>query len=214
MSCVLNALLRLTRVNYSSDLLELKKQIEDLSRELREVKETTSSLADRVDKLTKSLSDLSREVSKLGDVVGFVVEDVARALLPFWLSKYAGVKVESLNRVFFERDGRIIEIDLFGEGFEEKSGSRVVVIGEVKSRIHGNDVKTFHEKAVKLLEELKDNRTPILVIFGLYTHPTAEAEAKQRGVIIVTPYNTTLAISGEQGRIIHFPLSKMYYSNN
>jgi hypothetical protein len=210
----LSSLLRITRSSPTSDLSELKKQIEELSRELREIKGITSSLSERVDKLAKSVSELSHEVSKLGDVVGFVVEDVARALLPFWLSRYMSVKVGNLNRVFFEHNGRIIEVDLFGEGFDEKSGNRVLVIGEVKSRVHGNDVKAFHEKATKLLEELKDPRTPILVIFGLYTHPSAEAEAKRRRILIVTPYTTTPPTSrGDQCEVIHSTLNELYYSN-
>jgi len=189
LGCTLLSLLRLSRSSVSSDVVELKRQIEEFSKELREIKDTTTMLADKVDKLAKSLSELSREVSKLSDVVGFVVEDVARMLLPFWLSRYMGVKVENLNRAFFEHEGRIVEVDLFGEGIDEKKGGRVLIIGEVKSRIHGNDVKMFHEKTLKLLEELKETRTPLLVIFGLYTHPTAEVEAKRRGVLLLTPYN-------------------------
>jgi len=199
----LSSLLKAMRGSPDNEISDLKRQIEELSRELREVKEATSALSERVDKLTKSLTELSREVSKLGDVVGFVVEDIARSFLPFWLSKYMNIKVETLNRVFFECDGKIIEVDLFGEGFDEKSGSRVLVIGEVKSRIHGNDVKAFHEKVAKLLEELKDPKTPVLVIFGLYTHPTAEIEARHRGVLVVTPYSTVQGIRrGDQCEII------------
>ncbi|MCC6034468.1 MAG: hypothetical protein LM567_03085 [Desulfurococcaceae archaeon] len=206
MGCTLLSLLRFSRSSVNSDVAGLKRQIEEFSKELREVKDTTNMLADKVDKLAKSLSELSKEVSKLSDVVGFVVEDVARMLLPFWLSRYMGIKVENLNRAFFEREGRIVEVDLFGEGIDEKNGGKVLIIGEVKSRIHGNDVKTFHEKTIKLLEELKETRTPLLIIFGLYTHPTAEMEAKRRGVLLVTPYNIVWNInSREQCEIIRSP---------
>jgi ABC-type multidrug transport system ATPase subunit len=106
-----------------------------------------------------------------------------------------------LDSVTVKRGGKIVFRDLtavfsgpglyqvIGPNGSGKTTLLLTIIGEVKSRIHGNDVKMFHEKTLKLLEELKETRTPLLVIFGLYTHPTAEVEAKRRGVLLLTPYN-------------------------
>ena len=193
LGCTLFSLLRANRGN--ADLSDLRKKVEELSIELKDVKKITSDLSEKIDKLANSLNDLSREVGKLGEVVGFMIEDVARTMLPLWLGRYMGVKVDSLNRAFFEVDGKTVEVDLYGEGFDEKGLSKVIVIGEVKSRIHGVDVKSFHEKALRLLKEFKNPSTYILVLFGLYTHPTAEAEALRRGVIIVTPYNSIQGVA-------------------
>jgi hypothetical protein len=121
-----------------------------------------------------------------------MVEDVARSMLPLWLGKHMGLKVDSLDRAFFQVGDKVLEVDLYGEALDS-TGGKLVIIGEVKSRIHGVDIKVFHEKAANLASTLGEGRRVLLVVFGLYAHPTAIVEAEKRGIILVTPYNTLWA---------------------
>ncbi len=190
MGCTLFSLLRLPR--RVDELEDIKARVEALGRDVAELKKNIGVVAEKVDKLARAFEELSREVNKLSDVVGFMVEDVARSMLPLWLGKHMGLKVDSLDRAFFQVGDKVLEVDLYGEALDS-TGGKLVIIGEVKSRIHGVDIKTFHEKATNLASTLGEGRRVLLVVFGLYAHPTAIVEAEKRGIILVTPYNTLWA---------------------
>lgn len=166
-----------------AEVEELKRGLADLSSKLEELKKAVSEQAAEIQKLAQGLEALAKEVGRLGEVVGFAIEDTARAFLPSWLRARAGISVERLERRFFEVGGRVVEVDLYGEG--EADGGRVVVLGEVKARIHGEDVRALYEKASKIPV---DGSRLVLVAFGLYAHPSALEEGKRRGVLVVTPY--------------------------
>lgn len=179
-----------------SHLDELKKIIDDLDRDLDEVKKTITVLSERVDKLAKSLSEISREVGKLGDSFGFIVEDIARSFLPSWFYLNMDLIVNELGRTFLRSGDRVVEIDLYGQGLD-KTGNQLVFIGEVKARIHGEDVRAFHEKVSKILEQ-NDTSRYLLFMFGLYVHPTATQEASNRGIILISPYTTVTKCQANQ----------------
>jgi hypothetical protein len=190
MGCTLFSLLRLPR--RVDELEDIKARVEALGRDVAELKKNIGVVAEKVDKLARAFEELSREVNKLSDVVGFMVEDVARSMLPLWLGKHMGLKVDSLDRAFFQVGDKVLEVDLYGEALDS-TGGKLVIMGEVKSRIHGVDIKAFHEKAANLASMLGEGRRVLLVVFGLYAHPTAIVEAGKRGIILVTPYNTLWA---------------------
>lgn len=177
----------------------VKKSIEELSRGLDEVKKTTMTLAEKVDKLAKSLVDLSREVGKLSDSFGFIVEDVARSLLPTWLYVNMGILVRNLNRAFFDLGERTVEVDFYGEGIDT-DGDYVVVFGEAKARIHGEDVKAFYDKVQHILKQ-RGSSKHILLMYGLYIHPSAIQEALQREVLVVSPY--TIVSRNSVNQVLH-----------
>ncbi|MEM4717583.1 MAG: hypothetical protein QXE81_02345 [Desulfurococcaceae archaeon] len=168
---------------------EMKKIIDNLDKDLDEVKKTITILSERVDRLTKSLYELSREVGKLSDSFGFIIEDVARSLLPSWFYLNMNLIVNELGRTFLKIGEKVIEIDLYGSGFD-KTGNPLIFIGEVKARIHGEDVKAFHDKVTKIIEQDNNSRY-LLFMFGLYVHPTATQEASTRNIILISPYITT-----------------------
>lgn len=170
----------------NSGLGEVKKIITDLGRGLDEVRKTTTSLSEKVDKLAKSVSELSKEVGKLSDSFGFIIEDVARSFLPSWFYLNMDLIVNELNRAFLRVNDKVVEIDLYGEGFD-KTGNQLIFIGEVKARIHGEDVRVFHDKVNRLLDQSNYSRH-VLFMFGLYVHPTAIQEAYSRGIVIISPY--------------------------
>jgi hypothetical protein len=70
----------------------------------------------RVAKVEVSLRELAQQVGKLSDTIGFGLEDIARVVLPGWLSRHEGIEVDELTRTFFEVDGEVVEINLYGVG--------------------------------------------------------------------------------------------------
>ncbi|MEM0470541.1 MAG: hypothetical protein QXJ26_07070 [Desulfurococcaceae archaeon] len=185
-----------TRNNVLEEGDKVKKSIEELSKGLDEVKKTTLALAEKVDKLNKSLADLSREVGKLSDSFGFIVEDVARSLLPTWLHVNMGILVKNLSRAFFDLGNKVVEVDFYGEGVDV-NGDSVVVFGEAKARIHGEDVKAFYDKVQQVLRQ-KSRSKYTLLMYGLYVHPSAVQEALQREIVVVSPYTVVSRYSANR----------------
>jgi translation elongation factor EF-1beta len=65
-------------------------------------------------KVEVSLRELAQQVGKLSDTIGFGLKDIARVVLPGWLSRHEGIEVDELTRTFFEVDGEVVEINLYG----------------------------------------------------------------------------------------------------
>jgi len=136
-----------------------------------------------------ALQELARQVGRLSENIGFGLEDVARVVLPDYLAyrhnlQLEGEPGEELRRIFFEVNGREIEINLYGEG--QKDGQKAVVLGESKSRIYGREVSDF-AKVLAQVEPLVEGEA-VRVMFGFYIHPTALREAREKGILLVASY--------------------------
>jgi len=139
---------------------------------------------ERVTRVEVSLRELAQQVGKLSDTIGFGLEDIARVVLPGWLSRHEGVEVEELTRTFFEVDGEVVEINLYGVGV--MGGEKVVVLGEARSRIYEHDVKEFDGIAEKARKVIPHRVYKLL--FGYWIHPTAQKEAVNRGLTLIASY--------------------------
>jgi len=115
--------------------------------------------------------------------VGFGLEDIARTVLPGWLYRHLGIEVGELRREFFVIEGREVEANLYGEGMLE--GEKVVVIGEVRSRIYESDVDRFYHRVYVHVSRLAEARA-IGVLFGYLVHPSARR--RELGLHVVTAY--------------------------
>jgi hypothetical protein len=82
-------------------------------------------------------------------------------------------------------EGEEVEVNLYGEG--SRAGRKVYVLGEAKSRIHGDDVWRFHSAVYRIAKLLKDGDVYMLM-FGFYIHPTAEKAAEKLGVRLIASY--------------------------
>ncbi|MEZ0393701.1 MAG: hypothetical protein ABWK00_01445 [Desulfurococcaceae archaeon] len=160
-------------------------RVEEVARDLEELRRAVEELGARVARLGELVEQLAKEVGKVADSFGFIIEDVARGMLPYWLEARKGIKVESLGRRFLEVDGRSLEVDLFGEG-RSANGARVLVVGEVKVRVHAEDVRRLGEKARVVGQAMGVDVVP--VVYGLYVHPQALSEAQASGIAVVSPY--------------------------
>ena len=139
---------------------------------------------ERVARVEVSLRELSQQVGSLSDTIGFGLEDIARVVLPGWLSRHEGIEVEELTRTFFEVDGEVVEINLYGVGV--RGGEKVVVLGEARSRIYEHDVKEFDGVAEKARRVMPHRVYKLL--FGYWIHPTAQREAAGRGLTLIASY--------------------------
>jgi hypothetical protein len=137
---------------------------------------------ERVESLAQAVMELTRQVGRLGEVIGFTLEDLAREVAPAYLAHHHGIHVAALDRRFLTVDGEEMELDLYGEG--QRAGEPVVVVGEVRSRIYGRDVDSSARRARRLAPQLPG--ALVVVLFGFVLHPSAREAARQHGAIVIS----------------------------
>ncbi|QOJ79144.1 hypothetical protein IG193_01390 [Infirmifilum lucidum] len=173
------------QVRAEERLTRLENTVARLAEAQARTEERVARLEDAVAKLVEGLNILRSEVGRLSEAVGFGLEDIARALLPGWLHKHLGVEVEDLRREFLLVGGEEVEVDLYGEG--SLRGERVVVLGEVKSRIYDTDVERFYRRIYRPASEALAQKT-VGVLFGYLIHPSAKKKAQDLGLYVVASY--------------------------
>ena len=131
-----------------------------------------------------ALQNLSRQVGALSENLGFGLEDIARAILPSYLSWRYGVKVGSLDRKFYAVEGEAepLEVNLYAKGWRD--GQPITVLGEVKSRIHRREVESFRRTLDRLRQQIEGEIFPL--IFGYFIHPSAVQAAGEEVVLIAS----------------------------
>ena len=143
----------------------------------------------QMERLIEAQRNLAQQVGRLSETIGFGLEDIAKVVLPGYLQRHFGIVLEGelgeeLSRRFFHVDGTDVEINLYGEG--KRDGQRVVVLGEAKSRIYGNDVEKFAHNLAVIDHVLKGE--VVRVMFGYFIHPSAQEAARERDILVVASY--------------------------
>lgn len=164
-----------------AELAEAQKRTEQRVEELAEAQRRTEQV---VADLGVALRQTRREVGRLSDRFGFTLEDIARVVLPGYLERHLCVRVERLRRKHFTVNGAEYEVDLYGVG--QRNGTKVTVLGEVKHRIYAREVKGFVRLLARVMPQVKTE--VVKVMFGFLVHPSAEAVAKEAGIILVASY--------------------------
>ncbi len=163
------------------ELAEAQKQTEERLNRLEAVVER---LAEAQTQTQKALRELSIQVGRLSDTVGYGLEDIALVMLPPYLEKHYGIKIEDPGKRFLEVAGEEIEINLYAEG--ERDGREIVVIGEIKSRIYEREVEKFIQLLKKVTPGIE--KEVLKVMFGYFIHPSAEKLAKREDILLVASY--------------------------
>jgi len=170
---------------------ELSNIVRDLTEAQMKTEFAVSNLGKRLDELAEAqkrtedaVGRLAVAVGRLSDTIGYGLEDVAALMLPPWLEKHEHIKVDELERRTIEVEGEVMEFDIYGEG--TRAGRRILVIGEVKSRINYGDVKDFAGKLEKVKRALKWKILPVM--FGYWIHPTATTLGKTLNIRLVASY--------------------------
>jgi len=180
---------RITRLEDAVEkLAEAQKRTDERLGELAEAQRRTderlNELAEAQKKTEDAVGRLAVAVGRLSDTIGYGLEDVAALMLPPWLEKHEHIKVDELERRTIEVEGEVMEFDIYGEG--TRAGRRILVIGEVKSRIYHGDVKDFAGKLEKVKRALKWKILPVM--FGYWIHPTATTLGKTLNIRLVASY--------------------------
>ena len=166
-------------------IAQLREAVDRLAEAQAKSEERLTRLEKAVDRLVSAVGDLRMQVGRLSEVVGFSLEDIAKALVPYWLKEVHGVTLEGdLRREFFVLEDKEVEADLYATGFKE--GRVVDVVGETKSRIYGGDVLKFHREVVEPLR--KQGREVVAIMVGFVVHPSARKEAEERGIMVIAAY--------------------------
>jgi len=139
-------------------------------------------LAEAQARTESALLALAQQVGRLSETIGFTLEDLAREVTPPYLAQHHGIHVRQFDRRFFSVDGDEVEVDLYGEG--QQDGRSIVVVGEVRSRIHGRDVESAVRQAGRLRSQLSG--APVVVLFGFVIHPSARAAAHRLEAIVIS----------------------------
>ena len=170
-------------------LAQAQKRTEERLNALAEAQKKTedalSRLMAEVEKLARGLNALRIEVGRLSETIGFGLEDIARVVVPGWLHRHLGVEVDELRREFFKVDSKEIEVNLYGEG--TLHGEKVIIIGEVKSRIYKEDVEKFYNQIYAPITGKIEKKT-IGLLFGYLIHPTARKRAEELGLHTIASY--------------------------
>jgi hypothetical protein len=139
-------------------------------------------LAEAQARTEEALLALTQQVGRLAETIGFTLEDLAREVTPPYLARHYGIQVEELERRFFRMGDQEIEVDFYGEG--RRGDQAMVVVGEVRSRIHGRDVEAAARLASRLTPLLP--APPVTVLFGFVIHPSAREMAGRLDAIVIS----------------------------
>ncbi|MEQ9715826.1 MAG: chordopoxvirus fusion protein [Candidatus Asgardarchaeum sp.] len=166
-------------------LTRLEKTVAELAEAQKRSEERLTRLEMVVEQLANSVSNLSREVGSLSATIGFGLEDIARVVVPGWLYRHENIDIDDLSREFFEIDGTMYEINLYGVG--KKGEKEIVIIGECKTKIYRSTVRKF----VKMLKDLKvlfEGKEILPLMFGFIIYPDAREEAQKYGIRLIASY--------------------------
>lgn len=148
------------------------------------LEESMAELAQAQARTEAAVEQLAKQIGHLSDAIGYGLEDIARVVAPGFLLRHHGIEMEEFVRRFLPANGREVEVDLYVEG--RKDGRELVVVGEVKSRIHGREVLKFARVVKALRKSLKAQLFPLM--FAYWIHPSASAEAEKHGIQLIASY--------------------------
>jgi hypothetical protein len=152
-------------------------------------------LAEAQARTEQALQQLATQVGALSDNVGYGLEDIARVVLPGYLKQRYGVTVERLERRIFSLDGQRFDVDLYAEG--RRGRRRIVVLGEVKSRIYAREVHHFQQVLQAVRPQLPAE--PLPVLFGYFIDLSA-MEAAQDQILLIAAYQPTMEATAPRRR--------------
>src|SRR5438128_7217163 len=170
---------------------ETDQSLKELAAAQKETDQSLKELAAAQKETEKALAELAaaqtrtdQQVGRLGDNIGFGLEDIARVVAPGYLLRHHGIKMGEFDRVHLKANGHPVEIDLYAD--DRRNAKKVMFIGEVKSRIHPREVKKF----AGVIEKLKPHLgTSVFgLMFAYWIPPAASLEAKKHHIELIASY--------------------------
>ncbi len=165
-----------------------EQRLDELAQAQARTEQRLEALAQAQARTEQALQQLATQVGALSENVGYGLEDIARVVLPSYLKQRYGVKVERLERRLFPVDDQRLDVDLYAEGLRDRH--RVVVLGEVKSRIYAREVSQFQQLLQTIRPQLPAEPLPLM--FGYFIDLSA-MEAAQDQILLIAAYQPTIA---------------------
>ncbi len=172
-----------------------EQRLEELAQAQVRTEQRLNELAQAQARTEQALQQLATQVGALSDNVGYGLEDIARVVLPGYLKQRYGVTVERLERRIFSVDGQRFDVDLYAEGSQGRR--RIVVLGEVKSRIYAREVHHFQQVLQAVRPQLPAEPLPLL--FGYFIDLSA-MEAAQDQILLIAAYQPTMEATAPRRR--------------
>jgi hypothetical protein len=160
------------------------KSLEALAAAQARTDKSVEALAAAQARTEQAVQALAKQVGRLSDHVGFGLEDIARVVAPGYLLRHYGIEMAEFKRHFVKANGQQFEIDLYAEG--RRNAQKLVILGEVKSRIYSREVKQFARTLKRLKPHLSKETFGLL--FGYWIHPAASIEAQKHGIELIASY--------------------------
>lgn len=187
------------------DFLELKKEVELLTKAVRELAEAQKRTEQRVEELAEAqrrsedritrleqvVAEIARELKALArehrktreilgnltDTVGYGLEDKIMPYIPNFAIKEFGVEVHIVDRRnIVYPDGKYDEVNIYAEG--TKDGQKVYIVGECKAHPGKKDLDRFSAMLNRLKVHLGSSIFPFVA--GYTYSPEVEAYAKEK----------------------------------
>jgi hypothetical protein len=174
---------------------QLAMRVDQLAEAQARTEQRLNELAQAQARTEQALQQLATQVGALSDNVGYGLEDIARVVLPGYLKQRYGVTVERLERRIFSVDGQRFDVDLYAEG--RRGRRRIVVLGEVKSRIYAREVHHFQQVLQAVRPQLPAE--PLPVLFGYFIDLSA-MEAAQDQILLIAAYQPTMEATAPRRR--------------
>ena len=157
---------------------ELKDIVKDLSIKVGELttgqkalaeaqkrtEDKVTELAETLTKLVKEHDDTKRQMGGIAQSIGYNLEDKAYKALPALLKRDFNITIEGRLIRDYVKDNkeREFEVNIFGKG--KRGGKDIIIIGESKTVLSENDIKSFIRKRIETLKDVfKEEIFPVLV---------------------------------------------------
>jgi len=135
----------------------------------------------------KAVERLARQVGGLSETVGGDIEDIAYIVIHDVLGREFGWKVGVLERAWQRWDGRVEEINIFGQANDPAHPGRTIwIVGEAKHNLTLKQVERFARLVERARQHLAGEVFP--VCFCYRARPEVQERLQELGIRLVFSY--------------------------
>jgi len=142
----------------------------------------------RMEQFAKAQENMREELSVLGTIIGYTLENEAFKKLPELLKKDFGIQVKQrLKRTYVrDIDGKSMQVNIFGQG--EQDGKEITIIGESKAQLSKSKVNHFLQENTRRLQGVYPGIFLVMVTH-MITAPGVDDYAKKKGIALYYSYD-------------------------
>jgi methyl-accepting chemotaxis protein len=174
-------------------LNQLALRVDELTERLNQLAEAQRDMAEKMSKLIDAQMQLEDSLAKLlgrmktteeriewiFSSIGFTIEDKSLKALPELL-KREGITVEgNLVRRYYKIGDEYNQLNIYGWG--RKDGEKILILGEIKTRVSRKEINEFIKLADKV-KKSEGNPTVFLVFVAYDYRPEIEEYLKEKGI--------------------------------